>query len=74
MNSSGLKRNGPEPIVSVICLKASVAAIRSGMMKPALPIEARAVNSSGKGFFNRKRRRESSSADNSSVAASNFWP
>ena len=69
------KRYGPLPTISVIWVKASVFASRSGIIagisEGDLPS---ASGSSGNGFFSRNWMVLSSGADSSSVAASSAWP
>ena len=75
MNSFALKRKGPEPIASRTCWNGSVRASRSGMMKAGLfETWPSALNSSGKGFFSRKRMRRSSTTSSASTTVSSFWP
>ena len=60
------KRIGPEPIRSLICLKASIAAIRSGMMKQqGVALLPSASSIRGNGFFKTQRKVRSSTAPNS---------
>ena len=73
--SSCLKRNGPEPVVSVSCFFGSVCATRSGMMKGTGEIGCASVwISSGKARLKRKRMRRSLRADSSSRCAFSVCP
>ena len=60
----------PEPVGSVTAVKASVAAIRSGMTNIGLG-RAMASSSLGKGLCSRIVRRRSSSARISAIVGSN---
>src|SRR5882724_7652245 len=75
MRSSGRKRKGPEPTISVICCVGGVFARRSGMIaqteEPFLPS---AAGRPGKGSFRRKRSVRSSEAVISSARPSTSWP
>ena len=53
-NSSGRKRNGPQPTISVSCLNGSVAARRSGTITGCGCTFERKCASSGNGFFRRQ--------------------
>ena len=75
MRSAATKRYGPLPTISVTCVKASVAASRSGMITQGLDgTLPSASGSSGKGRLRRKRRVRSSGASSASIAASSAWP
>jgi len=73
--SSGTKRKGPLPTTSVICLKGSVAAMRSGMIMAGLGcVFASAVSSGGNAVLSRNTSVRSSSASSVSRRPATVWP
>jgi hypothetical protein len=70
-NSSGRKRNGPQPTMSVSCLNGSVAASRAGTITGCGCTFERKCASSGNGFFNRQTKVRSSGASIAATRALN---
>jgi hypothetical protein len=69
------KRIGPEPTYSLIWVKLSVRAMRSGMMKHiGVAFLPSAMVIFGKGAFSTQRKVRSSTATSSSLSARSSWP